>query len=92
MRPALELPWIAAVLVFCLAVFLPSMVKAQEPPGLSSGSGSGNRDRTIVGRPEEPVGIGFGVRTPARGRAANSRGRCAPVQFQAEHQSRWGRG
>src|SRR5208283_1319774 len=34
-------PWFAAVLVSCLAVVLPSMVKAQEPPGLSSGSGQG---------------------------------------------------
>ena len=92
MRPALELPWIAAVLVFCLAVFLPSMVKAQEPPGLSSGSGQGTGTGRSSGVQRSRSGSVSGSGPQARGRAANSRGRCAPVQFQAEHQSRWGRG
>jgi len=56
MRPALELPRYPAVLVASLAFWLPSMSMAQEPPGLSSGTGQGTGTGRSAGVQRNPTG------------------------------------
>jgi hypothetical protein len=61
MRPALELPRFPAVLAASLAFWLPSILTAQEPPGLSSGSGQGTGTGRSSGVQRNPTGSVSGV-------------------------------
>src|SRR5271157_2930658 len=73
MRPAPELPRFPAVLAAFLAFCLPSLLLAQEPPGLSSGNGPDRMRRGFEGEmsPRQvpgggsiPLGPGVNVRFP----------------------------
>src|SRR5208337_1326288 len=67
MRPALELPRFPAVLAASLAFCLPSMLAAQESPGLSSGSGQGTGTGRSSGVQRNPTGSVSGVGPPRMG-------------------------
>ena len=78
MRPALELPRFPAVLVASLAFCLPSMLMAQEPPGLSSGTGQGTGTGRSAGVQRNPTGSVSGVGPPRMGPGREFEGEVSP--------------
>ena len=81
MRPALELPRFPAVLVASLAFCLPSMLMAQEPPGLSSGTGQGTGTGRSAGVQRNPSGSVSGVGPPRMGPGREFEGEVSPRQI-----------
>src|SRR5271157_6216724 len=81
MRHALELPRFPAVLVASLAFCLPSMLVAQEPPGLSSGSGQGTGTGRSSGVQRNPSGSVSGVGPQRMGPGREFEGEVAPRQI-----------
>ena len=84
MRPALELPRFPAVLVASLAFCLPSMLMAQEPPGLSSGSGQGTGTGRSAGVQRNPSGSASGVGPQRMGPGRGFEGEVTPRQIPGE--------
>src|SRR5271157_2377291 len=81
MRHALELPRFPAVLVASLAFCLPSMLVAQEPPGLSSGSGQGTGTGRSSGVQRNPSGSVSGVGPQRIGPGGGFEGEVTPRQI-----------
>ena len=81
MRPALELPRFPAVLVASLAFCLPSIMMAQEPPGLSSGSGQGTGTGRSAGVQRNPSGSASGVGPQRMGPGRGFEGEVIPRQI-----------
>ena len=81
MRPALELPRFPAVLVASLAFCLPSMLIAQEPPGLSSGTGQGTGTRRSAGIQRSRSGSVSGIGPPRMGPGREFEGEVSPRQI-----------
>ena len=81
MRPALELPRFPAVLVASLAFCLPSMLMAQEPPGLSSGSGQGTGTGRSAGVQRNRSGSVSGVGPQRTGPGREFEGEVPPRQI-----------
>ena len=81
MRPALELPRFPAVLVASLAFCLASMLMAQEPPGLSSGTGQGTGTGRSAGVQRSRSGSVSGVGPPRLGPGREFEGEVPPRQI-----------
>jgi hypothetical protein len=77
MRPAFELPRFPAVLVASLALCMTSMTMAQEPPGLSSGTGQGTGTGRSAGVQRNPTGSVSGS-GPERTRPGQFEGEVPP--------------
>jgi len=81
MRPALELPRYPAVLVASLAFCLPSTLMAQEPPGLSSGTGQGTGTGRSAGVQRNTSGSVSGVGPQRMGPGREFEGEVPPRQI-----------
>ena len=61
MRPSHQISRLATALLACIALGLPGALVAQEPPGLSSGSGAGTGSGRSSGIQRNPSGSASGV-------------------------------